>query len=156
MGRDLAEEVRDVVAGPVAGLGADLEDVEVVAAGRRRVVRLLVDTESGVSLDEVAEINRAAGTALDGSDVLGEQPYVLEVSSPGVGRPLTQVRHWRRNVGRVVRVKRVDGGEQVEGRILSVGDDAAVLAVAGAEVRLPYDSVDRAVVQVELNRSGGQ
>lgn len=144
----------------VAGAGADLEDVTVTAAGRRSVVRVVVDADGGISLDDVAEVSRVVSEALDALDeaepgVFGGS-YVLEVSSPGVDRPLTAPRHWRRSVGRLVRAGLRDGG-QVTGRVVRADDDPAghaVLDVDGQERELPYGSVARAVVQVEFSRAG--
>src|SRR6059058_4887589 len=104
------QRVRDVLEPVVAGAGYDLEDVTVTAAGRRSVVRVVVDRDGGVDLDAVADISRVLSEALDADDVMGEAPYVLEVSSPGVDRPLTQPRHWRRAAGRLVTVTVADEG----------------------------------------------
>ena len=144
-----------------------IEDVTVTPAGRRRVVKVLVDRALGdadpvteptapLTLDEVADATHLVSDALDASDVMGEQPYTLEVSSPGVGRPLTQARHFRRNVGRLVTVHH-DGGE-VTGRVVSASNTEVSLevhATKGTAARtetLPYAVVERAVVQVEFAR----
>ena len=93
------------VAEPVVhALGMDLESVRVTTAGRRRLLRVVVDSDRGVSLDDAALASRELSAKLDASDVMGDMPYTLEVSSPGVDRPLTQPRHWQRAVGRLVRV----------------------------------------------------
>jgi ribosome maturation factor RimP len=135
--------------GPVAAAAhLDLEDVEVRSAGRRRIVRVLVDGERGVSLDQVAEVSRAVADALDESDVLGDTPYTLEVSSPGVDRPLALPRHWRRNVGRLVVVH--SGGTDLTGRISSADDEGVELDLEPGLRRLPYGTISRAVVQVEF------
>lgn len=150
--------------GPVVeGAGLDLEDVTVTAAGRRSIVRVVVDQDGGVPLDDVADVSRVVSDALDELDaaepgMLGAS-YVLEVSSPGVDRPLTAPRHWRRNVGRLVRaVGRSDGkgGPDVTGRVVRAADDeggAVVLDVDGSEVALPYAELARGLVQVEFTRT---
>ncbi|SDG76683.1 ribosome maturation factor RimP [Klenkia brasiliensis] len=150
----------------VADAGYDLEDLDVRAAGNRFVVRVVVDRDSGVSLDDVAEVSRALSDVLDAEDDdLGRSPYVLEVTSPGVDRPLTLPRHWRRNVGRLVTTTAV--GEQLVGRVVSVDDDGVVLAVekGGAkkgQVRKPagnrtltWAELGEGRVQVEFNRPAG-
>jgi ribosome maturation factor RimP len=126
----------------------DLEDVEVRSAGRRRIVRVLVDGDGGVSLDQVAALTQAVSDVLDRSDVLGDAPYTLEVSSPGVDRPLTLPRHWRRNVGRLVLVR--TGGEELLGRIGSADEHGIELDLEPGLRRLTYSAVSRAVVQVEF------
>lgn len=140
-----------VVEPVVRASGLDLEDLVVSRAGRRRRVLVLVDRDGGVTLDECAEVSQRLSAALDASDALGDLPYVLEVGSPGVERPLTAPRHWRRNVGRLVRV--VDrAGDTTVGRVLAADDDGADLDVDGRGRRLRYDEVARARVQVEFNR----
>jgi ribosome maturation factor RimP len=155
MGVDLPEKVRACVAVPVQAQGAHLEDVEVVSTGGRTVVRLIVDTDGGVTLDEAAAINRSAGAVLAASDLMGDDPYVLEVTSPGVGRPLTLPRHWRRNIGRLVRVRFKDQDEAVTGRISEAGDDTAVLITDAGRSEIDLADIDRAVVQVEFTRPEG-
>ena len=94
-----------------AAAGMDLESLKIGAAGRRRLLRVVVDADGGVGLDEMADISRDLSARLDATGAMGEAPYTLEVSSPGVDRPLTLPRHWRRAVGRLVRVP-LSGPEQ--------------------------------------------
>ncbi len=136
----------------VSGAGYDLEDLTLSAAGKRSVVRLLVDKDGGVTLDDVADVSRLVSDALDAADeqdptLLGTS-YVLEVSSPGVDRPLTEPRHWRRNVGRLVRASLRDGSV-AEGRVTAADDTGVTL---DEERVLPWADVTRGVVQVEFNR----
>ena len=94
-------------------------------AGRRSVVRVVVDRDEGVTLDDIAEVSRAVSEVLDrNDDGMGRTPYVLEVTSPGVDRPLTEARHWRRNVGRLVTVAVGPAGrtQEVTGRVTAVDD----------------------------------
>jgi ribosome maturation factor RimP len=137
----------------VAGAGFDLEDVLVTPAGKRRQVRVIVDGDGGVSLDDVAVVSQEISAALDDTEAMGSGPYVLEVTSPGVDRPLTQPRHWRRASGRLVRATLAAGGE-VTGRVTTADDEAVVLEVDGGERRLRHDELTRGLVQVEFNRRG--
>lgn len=143
--------LHEVLGPPTAGLGLDLESLDVSAAGRRRLLRVVVDKDGGVSLDEIADATKAMSATLDGSDAMGERAYTLEVTSPGVDRPLTMPRHWRRNTERLVAVTLTDGST-VTGRITSTDEDAAVLDVDGAARAVPYADVAKARVQVEFNR----
>ena len=146
----LVEELTD----PLLSLGLDLEGVELTAAGRRRVVRIAVDRDGGVTLDDVAAATKEVSRLLDASDVMGEQPYLLEVSSPGTDRPLTLPRHWRRNTGRLVTVSTKDGSSRT-GRVVEAEEDRVVLDVDGTRQELALADVAKARVQVELNRKGG-
>jgi ribosome maturation factor RimP len=147
--RDLLREIVEPLA---AAHGVDLEDVEVTPAGRRRRVSVVVDADGGVDLDRCAEVSQAVSAALDESDVMGETPYTLEVSSPGVSRPLTMPRHWRRNVGRLVRLGLRDSGDLV-GRIETADDTGVVLEIDGTARRLAYDAIGAARIQVEFRRT---
>jgi ribosome maturation factor RimP len=139
----------------VEATGLVLEDVELRSVGRRLVVRVLVDAERGVSLDQVAAASHAVSEALDTSDVLGDEPYTLEVSSPGVDRPLTLPRHWRRNAGRLVAVTPRQGAP-LTARIGAVSDLDVELEtdIKGRITRrtLAYADIVKAVVQVEFTR----
>lgn len=148
------DRVRAVVAPVVAAHGLDLEDLTLTPVGRRRLLRVVVDRDGGLSLDDVATVSQALSAALDDSDAMGGQPYVLEVTSPGVDRPLTAPRHWRRATGRLVDVRLVDGGS-VLGRVVEATDTAAVLDVDGSRRELRYDEVRSGQVQVEFGRAGG-
>ncbi len=140
----------------VAGLGYELEQVSVKAVGRRSVVRVVVDRDGGISLDDVAEVSRRVATALDEADdsgSLGFASYTLEVTSPGVDRPLTEARHWRRAVGRLIRTP--IQGTTVEGRILSADEAGVVLDVNGESRPVPYADLGRGSIQVEFARKEG-
>jgi len=138
----------------VKQFGCDLEAAEVTPAGRRRLLRVLVDRDSGINLDDVADVTRAISKALDADDVMGEGAYTLEVSSPGVDRPLTLPRHWRRNVSRLVEVTLVAGGK-VTGRITAATDEAAELDVKGRPRTIAYPDMVKAKIQIEFNRAAG-
>lgn len=132
----------------VAEKGLDLEDIKIIPAGRRRLVRVVVDRDGGVTLDNVAEVSQSISKRLDETDVLGNGPYVLEVSSPGVDRPLTEPRHWRRARGRLVKVQMRDG-TTVEGRV--TGTDDSSVEFDGTR-RIAFDELIKGRVQVEFNR----
>ena len=149
-----AQRVRDVVRPVVESAGLYLEDVTVSAAGRRSVVRIVVDLEDAVGsldLDTLGTVSRDISTALDEHDpVRGE--YVLEVSTPGTDRPLTEPRHFRRARTRLVRLTRRDGSV-VSGRLLEAGPDGYDVETApGTVERVPPDDVARGAVEVELRR----
>ncbi len=146
--------LRAVIEPIVTADGLDLEELDVALAGPRRRVRVVVDADGGVDLERCADVSRTISEALDRrTDVIGDRKYTLEVSSPGVSRPLTLPRHWRRNIGRLVRVERT-GGDRVDGRITAADEHGAELDVGGRPVAVPYDEVVKATVQVEFRREG--
>ena len=151
-GHQPQEALLDLLAPLLAAHGLDVEGVEVSTAGRRRLVRVLVDKDGGVTLDEIAAATSVVNTELDGHDqVLGDGPYTLEVTSPGVDRPLTLPRHWSRNRDRLVAVTPVSGAA-FTGRVLSADDAAAVLEINGEPREVPYTTVAKARVEIEFNR----
>lgn len=138
----------------VAESGLDLEAVSIGQVGRRKVVKVIVDGDDGVSLDDVAVLSRYISEALDGVDNgFGAGPYTLEVTSPGVDRPLTTARHWRRSIGRLVQYTL--GGKVTQARIESVEGDRVTLERDGTRSTHSLDEVSPARVQVEFNKPSG-
>ncbi|KXK58099.1 ribosome maturation factor RimP [Micromonospora rosaria] len=161
--------LRTVIEPVVAGAGYDLEDLSVSRAGRRHVVRVIVDADGGISLDAVAEVSRAVSAALDDAEAAGGDivagEYQLEVSSPGVDRPLTLPRHWRRNVGRLVKVtvrsvaavpgqraEQPAGDRQVSGRVVEADDERVVLETDAGRAEYGHAELGPGRVQVEFSR----
>jgi ribosome maturation factor RimP len=141
----------------VEGTGHDLEDLKMTQAGRRTLVRVVVDADGGVDLDAIAEVSRVVSDALDRDGEGGEAfagPYVLEVSSPGVDRPLTEARHWRRAAGRLVTTTVAE--RSVTGRVLDANDSGVALDIDGARTEIPWSQLGRGKVQVEFTRSGAE
>ncbi len=174
--RDLEGRVRRDAQEAVAPLGLLVDDLSISRAGKRSVVRIAVDDDlSGVpdgdetspvapvTLDAVADATRAIDAALEESDVLGQSPYILEVTSPGTSSPLTQPRHFRRNVGRLVQLTLSDGS-QATGRVVAAGPAELTIQpeASGSKGRpgatpdprtIPYVDIAKAGVQVEFNRT---
>ena len=150
---DTRDRLVQALTEPLAVLGLDLEAVELSAAGKRSVLRVAVDQDGGVSMDDIAEATREISRVLDEGDLMGERAYTLEVSSRGVDRPLTLPRHWRRNTGRLVHVTFADPDtEAVTGRLTGSDDGGADLDVEGTGRRIGYDEVARAKVQIEFTK----
>ncbi|BEL11847.1 hypothetical protein Q0Z83_100380 [Actinoplanes sichuanensis] len=142
--------VREVVEPVITAAGYDLEDLSLSRAGRRHVVRVLIDTDGGISLDDVAVVSREISAALDAAEEAGGEvlagEYQLEVGSPGVDRPLTQPRHWRRNTGRLVAVNGLTG------RVISADETGVTLDVDGTIRELGFAELGAGKVQIEFKR----
>lgn len=150
---DLLDRLRAALEPVVAAAGLFLEDAAVAAAGRRKVVRVVVDLPDGpggVDSDRLSDVSREISGVLDDVDIL-EGAYTLEVSTPGTDRPLTQPRHFRRALGRLVRV-RTSHGREITGRLQEADDGGVVLDVEGRREGLGYGEIARARVEIELNR----
>lgn len=140
---------------PVLGTaGYDLEGIALKQMGRRYQLRITVDGDGGVNLDVIAELSRAIANALDEAEATGRElipgEYQLEVSSPGIDRPLTLPRHWRRATGRLVAVKAAE--KQVTGRVLATDDGGVTLEVNGAKKTYGWTELGAGRVQIEFNR----
>jgi ribosome maturation factor RimP len=146
-----SSRIAEALRAPLSALGLDLEAVEVTPAGKKRVLRVAVDKDGGVTLDDISAATRAVSREIDGDDLMGEQAYTLEVTSRGVDRPLTEPRHWRRNRDRLVKVALRDG-TQLTGRIGDTEETVATIDVSGQPHRVSYDEVTKALVQIEFNR----
>jgi len=150
----------------ITAAGMDLETVRVSPAGRRRLLRLVVDADGGVGLDQIAEVSRDVSARLDASDVMGDVPYTLEVSSPGIDRPLTEPRHWRRAQGRLVSVSLTAPDDNaapapaasarpaptLRGRVLVADETGVTLELDGDRAEFDYDELGPGQVQVEFGR----
>jgi ribosome maturation factor RimP len=145
------DQLRSLLDPVVSECGFDLDHIEVSAVGRRRLVRVLIDSDYGVTLDDVGVVTQASARAMDSSQVMGEASYTLEVSSRGIDRPLTLPRHWRRNVGRLVTVVRVDGSTTT-GRIMGSDLAAATFDVDGDEQSVDFADMKKAQIQVEFSK----
>jgi ribosome maturation factor RimP len=148
---ELAGKLEPIVAEAVAGAGFDLDALDVQQAGRRKLVKVVVDADDGVGLDQVAEVSRVVSTVLDRHEHLIAGAYTLEVTSPGVDRPLTQSRHWRRSKYRLVRVTPHEGAAFV-GRIGYAGPDAVRVLVDGQIRDLRYRDVAKAMIEIEFKQ----
>ncbi|MEV6790420.1 ribosome maturation factor RimP [Streptomyces sp. NPDC051320] len=152
-----SERLRGLLEPLVAAKDLDLEEIDVSRAGRRGVLRVVVDSDEGVELDTCAELSRAISEKLDASDVMGEDEYVLEVSSPGADRPLSEHRHYVRATGRLAKLTLHEDGELIA-RILGVDDEGLDLEVPGVKGRKPtarrvtFAEIAKARVELEFNR----
>jgi ribosome maturation factor RimP len=155
--------VADLIEPVLHALEMDLEAVKIATAGRRRVLRIIVDADGGVSLDDIAEVSREVSAQLDAKNAMGDAPYTLEVSSPGVDRPLTQPRHWRRAIGRLVIVplagqdtdSRRDAPVRPvenEARVIDADQDRVTLEIDGRQRTVSYGELGPGRVQVEFGR----
>ena len=154
---DISQAITEAIAAPIAEVGYFLEDVNVTSLGNRRVVTCVVDGEAGLNLDEVTQLSKQISAILDDADFMGQTPFTLEVTSPGIERPLTAPRHWRKNLTRLVRTVMVNG-EIITGRVEAVHDESACLIVEtkkeNHKIEVPYVEIKRAVVEIEFNRKG--
>lgn len=145
---EVNERLEPVVADAVARAGFELEQVHVQQAGRTQLVKVIVDGDEGIGLDEVATVSRAVSEALDAQDDVLTGAYTLEVTSPGLDRPLTKPRHWRRARLRKVAVRQAE--DKFLARAGDADDDGVELLVDGELRRVEYTDIEHAVIEVEF------
>ncbi|MEY3163831.1 MAG: hypothetical protein RIS01_312 [Actinomycetota bacterium] len=147
MGRK--EEISAVITPALTSLGFYLEDLNITSAGKRSLLTVIVDADRHLSLDEVTVATKAISEIVENIPALGSTPFTLEVTSPGIDRPLTKPRHWRKNINRLVKIVLLDGS-QITGRIKQAGESAATID----ESVINYLDIKRANLEIEFKQVG--
>ena len=147
MGRK--EEISAVITPALTSLGFYLEDLNITSAGKRSLLTVIVDADRHLSLDEVTVATKAISEIVENIPALGSTPFTLEVTSPGIDRPLTKPRHWRKNINRLVKIVLLDGS-QITGRIKQAGESAATID----EIVINYLDIKRANLEIEFKQVG--
>ena len=154
----LKDQISEHITPALHKAGYFLEDVNLVSPGQHRIVTVIVDGESALNLDQVTVASKLVSELLDEATFMGETPFTLEVTSPGIDRPLTLPRHFAKNVDRLLKVTKTDG-VVVTGRILANTDSDLTLSVTEKkdvkEVVISLDAIKRAQVEIEFNRKEG-
>jgi len=143
-------ELTELLDPVVSAFAFDLDDIEITRSGGQRILDVTIDGDSGVNLDEVAEVSRAISEFLDNSDAMGDEPYVLEVGTRGVTKPLTKPIHWKRNIGRLVNV----AGDAINavGRIVEFDEPNVTLDIKGKSRIISINEISRAHIEVEFKK----
>ena len=145
------DEISAVIAPVVAASGNYLEEVTITPDGKSRILTVIVDSDTHLNLDQVTAVTREISDLLETHPALGDQPFTLEVTSPGIDRPLTEVRHWKKNHGRLVNAIGIDGKE-IKGRIEEVVDGVVVIG----EHQIPLADIEKAMIEIEFKSIKGE
>ena len=143
------EDISAAVTPALSALGFYLEDVTITSAGRRSMLTIIVDGDTHLSLDQVTSATKAISEIVESLQSLGDTPFTLEVTSPGLDRPLTKPRHWRKNIDRLVKVVLLDGNE-IKGRIKAASEDSATVD----QSEINFADIKRASLEVEFKQVG--
>ncbi len=151
----LKDQISELVTPALIQAGYFLEEVNIVTPGQHRIVTVIVDGESALNLDQVTVASKLVSELLDEASFMGETAFTLEVTSPGIDRPLTLPRHFAKNVTRLLKVVKNDGAV-VTGRITSNTDSEVSLSVTEkkttTDVVVAIADIKRATVEIEFNR----
>lgn len=151
----LTQSISDLISPAVTEAGFFLEEVQIATPGSHRIVTCVVDGPTPLNLDQVTVASRLISELLDTAEFMGETPFTLEVTSPGVDRPLTQPRHWTKNLTRLIKVTLNDGAT-ITGRLTEFNESDATLVenIKGRikEHTVAFADIKRAVVEIEFNR----
>lgn len=151
----LTQSITELIEPAVTEAGFFLEEVQNTSAGSHRIVTCIVDGQTPLNLDQVTVVSRLISDLLDSANFMDETPFTLEVTSPGVDRPLTLPRHWNKNLTRLVKVTLQDGSVTT-GRLTEF-DEATATLVENIKGRIKthqvnFSDIKRAVVEIEFNR----
>jgi ribosome maturation factor RimP len=154
----LKDQVSEFITPALHKAGYFLEDINIVSPGQHRILTVIVDSATALNLDQVTVASKLVSELLDDAPFMGETPFTLEVTSPGIDRPLTLPRHFAKNADRLLKVTKTDG-EVVMGRILSNSENDVTLTVTEKkevkEVTIAFADIKRAQVEIEFNRKDG-
>lgn len=154
----ITDQISQLVTPAVEAQGFFLEEVQLVSPGKHRIVTCIVDGESALNLDQVTVLSRAISELLDEAPFMGQTPFTLEVTSPGVDRPLTKPRHFSKNIDRLLKVTKLNG-EVITGRIAANTEIDVTLKVTAkkemSDVSILFSEIKRAQVEIEFNRKDG-
>jgi ribosome maturation factor RimP len=151
------EKVAELAREVAVGLGYEIDEIELLGSGRRTLLRVAIEKEGGVTIDDCSLFSRDLSALLDVEDPIPGH-YTLEVSSPGLDRPLREPRHFRRHTGKRARVvvrEKVEGANVILGVISDASDKAVRLVVEGREVDIPYENISRARLEIALGGTKG-
>ena len=147
------QKVKRLLAGAVEGMGYELVGVEFHPRPDRSLLRVYIDSEKGITVDDCQRVSHQLGGVLDVEDLIAGR-YALEISSPGLDRPLFEPQHFVRFAGSEVRVQLRDlleGRRKLVGRLLGMReDDVVIVDGSGREWRVPLERIDKARLVPQL------
>ena len=143
------EEISAAITPALSDLGFYLEDITITSAGRRSMITVIVDGDNHLSLEQVTVATKAIGEIVENIQSLGESAFTLEVTSPGLDRPLTKPRHWRKNIDRLVKIVLIDGKE-IKGRVKDVSE----ISTTVDDQVVKFSEIKRATLEIEFKQVG--
>lgn len=146
------QKLTDMLRPTVEETGKELLGVEFISAGNNSVLRLFIDHENGINVDDCAEVSRQVSAILDVEDPISSE-YNLEVSSPGVDKPLFEMAHFKTVIGEIVNVKLsmpLNGRRKFKGTLVAIENDTLIVDVDGSDYELAFSNIDKANLVARL------
>jgi len=141
----LNEEISAAIRPIIEASGNYLEELTITSAGKVKILTVIVDSDTHLNLDQITAVTKEISEVIEALEELGENAFTLEVTSPGIDRPLTKPRHWRKNFDRLVKIS-MTSGKDIEGRI----GEATETTVLVGEQKVSFEDIKRAVLEIEF------
>jgi ribosome maturation factor RimP len=141
----LNEDISAAIRPIIEASGNYLEELTITSAGKVKILTVIVDSDSHLNLDQITAVTKEISDVIEALQELGDSAFTLEVTSPGIDRPLTKPRHWRKNFDRLVKVT-MTSGQDIQGRI----GDATESTVLIGDQKVSFEDIKRAVLEIEF------
>jgi len=141
----LNEDISAAIRPIIEASGNYLEELTITSAGKVKILTVIVDSDSHLNLDQITAVTKEISEVIETLEELGDSAFTLEVTSPGIDRPLTKPRHWRKNFNRLVKIT-MTSGQDIQGRI----GEATESAVLVGDQKITFEDIKRAVLEIEF------
>jgi ribosome maturation factor RimP len=141
----LNEDISAAIRPIIEASGNYLEELTITSAGKVKILTVIVDSDSHLNLDQITAVTKEISEIIEALEELGDSAFTLEVTSPGIDRPLTKPRHWRKNFDRLVKITMISG-QDIQGRI----GEATETTVFVGDQKVSFEDIKRAVLEIEF------
>jgi ribosome maturation factor RimP len=141
----LNEDISAAIRPIIEATGNYLEELTITSAGKVKILTVIVDSDSHLNLDQITAVTKEISEVIEALQELGDSAFTLEVTSPGIDRPLTKPRHWRKNFDRLVKIT-MTSGQDIQGRI----GEATETTVLVGDLKVSFEDIKRAVLEIEF------
>ena len=141
----LNEDISAAIRPIIEATGNYLEELTITSAGKVKILTVIVDSDSHLNLDQITAVTKEISEVIETLEELGDTAFTLEVTSPGIDRPLTKPRHWRKNLDRLVKIT-MTSGQDIQGRIGEVTETVVLVN----DQKVSFEDIKRAVLEIEF------
>jgi len=141
----LNEDISAAIRPIIEASGNYLEELTITSAGKVKILTVIVDSDSHLNLDQITAVTKEISEVIEALEELGDSAFTLEVTSPGIDRPLTKPRHWRKNLDRLVKIT-MASGKDIQGRIGEATEENVLIG----DQKVSFEDIKRAVLEIEF------